>query len=57
MGLQAGVAADYLIGPRFSVGAVAEYVYAPFDLISNALNGNAVPKAFAISARVSWIIH
>ena len=57
IGLQAAVGADYLIGPRWSVGGVAEYVYAPFDLISNALNGNAVPKSFALSARVSWIIH
>jgi hypothetical protein len=57
IGMQAAVAADYLIGPRWSVGAIAEYVYAPFDLISNALSGNAVPEAFALSARVCWIIH
>ena len=57
IGMQAAVAADYLIGPRWSIGGVAEYVYAPFDLIANALNGTAVPQAFALSARVSWIIH
>jgi hypothetical protein len=57
IGLQAAAAADYLVSPRWSVGGVAEYVYAPFDLIANALNGSAVPQAFALSARVCWIIH
>jgi hypothetical protein len=57
IGMQAAVAADYLLGPRWSVGGIAEYVYAPFDLISNALSGNAVPRAFALSARVCWILH
>jgi|GEM_PF-987188 len=57
IGMQAAIGAEYLVGPRWSVGAVAEYVFAPFDLISNALSGNAVPQAFALCARVSWIIH
>jgi len=57
VGAQAALAADYLMGPRWSVGGVAEYVYAPFDLISNALSGAAVPQAFALSARICWIIH
>jgi hypothetical protein len=57
IGMQAAIGAEYLVGPRFSVGAVAEYVFAPFDLISNALSGNAVPQAFALCARASWIIH
>jgi opacity protein-like surface antigen len=57
IGMQVGAGADYLLTPRWSIGAVAEYVFAPFDLISNALTGNAVPQAFALSARVSWIIH
>lgn len=56
VGMQAAVAADYMLTPRWSLGAVAEYVYAPFDLISNALKGTAAPQAFALSARVSWII-
>jgi hypothetical protein len=57
VGAQAAIAADYLMGPRWSVGGVAEYVYAPFDLVSNALTGAAVPQAFALSARICWIIH
>ncbi|MES1209429.1 MAG: hypothetical protein ABUS79_26115 [Pseudomonadota bacterium] len=56
VGMQASVAADYLVGPRWSIGGVAEYVFAPFDLVSNALNGNAIPQAFALSARICWII-
>ena len=54
LGLQAAIGADYLLRPRLSVGGIAEYIFAPFDLVSNALNGNAVPQAFAFSARVSW---
>lgn len=57
VGMQAAVGADYLMGPRWSIGGVAEYVYAPFDLISNATSGRANPQAFALSLRVSWIIH
>ena len=57
IGMQAALGADYLLGPRFSIGGIAEYIFAPFDLISNALTGNAVPQAFAFSARVCWILH
>ncbi len=57
IGMQAAAAADYLMGPRWSIGGFAEYVFAPFDLIANALTGTAVPQAFALSARVCWIIH
>jgi len=56
VGMQAAVGADYLMTPRWSIGGVAEYVFAPFDLIANALNGNAVPQAFALSVRLSWIL-
>ena len=56
LGMQAAIAADYLINPRWSVGGIAEYVYAPFDLITKGLNGTAVPQAFALSARVCWTI-
>ena len=56
IGMQAGVGADYLLTPRVSIGGIAEYIYAPFDLIANVLTGNQVPQAFSISARVSWIL-
>jgi hypothetical protein len=56
IGMQAAVGADYLMAPRWSIGGVAEYVFAPFDLISNALTGNATPRAFALSVRLSWIL-
>jgi len=56
VGMQAALAADYLMGPRWSIGGVAEYVYAPFDLLSKGLNGTAVPRAFALSARICWTI-
>jgi hypothetical protein len=57
IGLQAALGADYLLRPRLSVGGIAEYIFAPFDLVSNALNGNAIPQAFAFSIRVSWTFH
>jgi hypothetical protein len=56
-GMQAAVGADYLLTPRWSVGGVAAYVFAPFDLISNALSGNASPQAFSLSVRLAWILH
>lgn len=56
LGMQAAIAADYLINPRWSIGGIAEYVYAPFDLITTGLKGTAVPQAFALSARICWTI-
>jgi hypothetical protein len=56
LGMQAAIAADYLMGPRWSIGGIAEYVYAPFDLITKGLKGTAVPQAFALSARICWTI-
>lgn len=56
VGAQVAIAADYLLTPRWSVGGVAEYIYAPFDLLRNVLKGTAVPQAFALSVRVGWII-
>jgi Outer membrane protein beta-barrel domain len=57
IGMQAALGADYLLGPRLSIGGIAEYIFAPFDLVSNALTGNAVPQAFAFSVRGSWTFH
>jgi hypothetical protein len=56
LGMQAAIAADYLVTPRWSIGGIAEYVYAPFDLITKGLKGTAVPQAFALSARICWTI-
>lgn len=57
LGMQVGVGAEYLLDPRLGVGAVAEYVYSPFDLLSGALRGTGPPQAFSLSARISWILH
>lgn len=56
LGTQLGVGADYLLTPRFSVGATAQYVFAPFDLLSRVLTGDMTPLAFAFSARATWTI-
>jgi len=57
LGVQAGIGADYLWAPRFTVGAKAEYVFAPFDLVSNVLNGTQTPQAFSFSVRLGWILN
>jgi hypothetical protein len=56
MGTQLGIGADYLLTPRFSIGATAQYVFAPFDLLSHVLTGEQVPQAFAFSARATWTL-
>jgi hypothetical protein len=56
LGMQVAAGADYLLGPRWSVGGVAEYTYAPFDLVANVLTGAGVPQTFALSVRVSWAL-
>jgi hypothetical protein len=56
LGMQVAAGADYLLGPRWSVGGVAEYTYAPFDLVANVLSGGGVPQTFALSVRVSWAL-
>lgn len=57
LGVQAGIGADYLWRPRFTIGAKAEYVFAPFDLVSNVLNGSQTPQAFSLCARIGWILN
>jgi opacity protein-like surface antigen len=56
IGVQVGLGADYLLTPRFSLGATAEYVFAPFDLFSHVLTGDQVPMAFALQARATWTL-
>jgi hypothetical protein len=50
-----GVGADYLLAPRWSVGASAQYLFAPSDLINNAQQFGEFPLAFSLTARVSRI--
>jgi hypothetical protein len=56
LGAQLGLGADYLYTPRFSFGATAEYVFAPFDLLSHVLTGDQVPQAFAFCVRATWTL-
>lgn len=56
-GVQVGIGAEYLLTPRFTLGAVAEYVFAPFDLVSNVLNGSQTPQAFSFAVRLGWILN
>lgn len=56
LGIQVGLGADYLLTPRFSLGATAEYVFDPIDLVSHFITGEQVPQAFALQARATWIL-
>lgn len=56
-GVQVGIGAEYLLTPRFTLGAMAEYLFAPFDLVSNVLNGSQTPQSFSLSARLGWILN
>ena len=56
IGMQLGLGADYLLTPRFSLGLTAQYVFAPFDLLSHVLTGDQVPRAFNFAARATWTL-
>jgi opacity protein-like surface antigen len=56
IGMQLGIGADYLLTPRFSLGLTAQYVFAPFDLLSHVLTGDQVPQAFTFAARATWTL-
>lgn len=56
VGMQLGLGADYLLTPRFSLGLTAQYVFAPFDLLSHVLTGDQVPQAFNFAARATWTL-
>jgi hypothetical protein len=57
VGVQVGLGADYLLTPRFAFGVAADYVFAPFDLLSHVIEGDQIPQAFALSARATWTLH
>jgi len=56
IGMQLGLGADYLLTPRFSLGLTAQYVFAPFDLLSHVLTGDQVPQAFDFGVRATWTL-
>lgn len=55
LALDLGVGADYLLTPRWSCGASAQYLFAPNDLLTSARQFGEVPLAFSLTARVSRI--
>jgi Outer membrane protein beta-barrel domain len=48
-----GVGANYLVTPHWSWGGSVQYVFAPADLINNAMTLGQDPLAFSITLRVS----
>jgi hypothetical protein len=48
-----GVGGDYLLTPRWSCGASAQYLFAPLELINNAMDFGGKPLTFSLTLRVS----
>jgi hypothetical protein len=48
-----GVGADYLLTPRWALGGCAQYLFAPGELIQNAMQFGESPLAFSVTIRVS----
>jgi hypothetical protein len=55
LAMELGVGADYLLTPRWACGGSAQYLFAPGELLSNAMQFGESPLAFSITLRVSRI--
>ncbi len=53
--VEGGVGGDYLLTPRWSCGASAQYVFSPGDAIRDAMNLGGPPLFFSLTARLSRI--
>jgi len=54
IGAQAVAGGEYMVDRRIAVGLSAGYIYAPVDLIGNAMSLGSNPYYFSLSARVGW---
>lgn len=50
-----GLGADYMVTRRWSLGVSFQYLFAPADLISNAMQLGNAPFAFSGTLRGSWM--
>jgi hypothetical protein len=48
-----GIGADYLVTPHWSIGGLAEYLFAPGELVQNAMQFGESPLAFSLTFRVA----
>jgi opacity protein-like surface antigen len=55
LAMDLGVGADYLLTPRWACGASAQYIFAPADLLNNAMALGETPLAFSLTLRLSRI--
>ena len=55
LAMELGVGADYLLTPRWALGGCAQYLFAPGELLSNAMQFGESPLAFSITLRFSRI--
>ena len=46
LAMELGVGADYLLTPRWALGGSAQYLFAPAELIQNAMQFGESPLAF-----------
>jgi hypothetical protein len=55
LAMDLGLGGDYLLTPRWSWGASAQYLFAPGELLNNAMNLGGPPLAFSVTLRVSRV--
>jgi Outer membrane protein beta-barrel domain len=53
LAMEAGLGGDYLLTPRWSCGASAQYLFSPGELVNNAMSLGGPPLAFSLTLRVS----
>ena len=50
-----GIGADYFVTRQWKAGAHFQYLFAPFDLIAQAMSLGSSPYSFAVTVRVSRV--
>jgi hypothetical protein len=55
LGSELGLGADYLLSRRWAVGLSFQYLFAPADLLNNAMQLGGSPFAFSGTLRGSWL--
>jgi hypothetical protein len=55
LAMETGLGGDYLLTPRWSCGASAQYLFSPSDLVNNARSFGGPALAFSLTLRVSRV--
>ncbi len=55
LAVETGLGGDYLLTPRWSCGASAQYLFTPGELVNNAMSFGGRALAFSLTLRVSRV--